>query len=195
MEENMKKAKIILTIIYLLSPIDIIPEAVLGPLGLLDDGGALLYLLATLFSEDEDKKIERRPNNNWNNYDAIDYNQNSNFVEETQASKGNNIISSLILIIIIGAGIYFFREKIPFIKDIIPRNKAVVITQQNKEFITNPPKIQNVEVESKDEIHIEPKSDIEIMVKNGKYLGSERNQFIVLDGKSVYVDENGNILE
>lgn len=191
----MKKAKIILTIIYLLSPIDIIPEAVLGPLGLLDDGGALLYLLATLFSEDEDKKIERRPNNNWNNYDAIDYNQNSNFVEETQASKGNNIISSLILIIIIGAGIYFFREKIPFIKDIIPRNKAVVITQQNKEFITNPPKIQNVEVESKDEIHIEPKSDIEIMVKNGKYLGSERNQFIVLDGKSVYVDENGNILE
>lgn len=191
----MKKAKIILTIIYLLSPIDIIPEAVLGPLGLLDDGGALLYLLATLFSEDEDKKIERRPNNNWNNYDAIDYNQNSNFVEETQASKGNNIISSLILIIIIGAGIYFFREKIPFIKDIIPRNKAVVITQQNKEFITNPPKIQNVEVKSKDEIHIEPKSDIEIMVKNGKYLGSERNQFIVLDGKSVYVDENGNILE
>ena len=191
----MKKAKIILTIIYLLSPIDIIPEAVLGPLGLLDDGGALFYLLATLFSEDEDKKIERRPNNNWNNYDAIDYNQNSNFVEETQASKGNNIISSLILIIIIGAGIYFFREKIPFIKDIIPRNKAVVITQQNKEFITNPPKIQNVEVESKDEIHIEPKSDIEIMVKNGKYLGSERNQFIVLDGKSVYVDENGNILE
>lgn len=191
----MKKAKIILTIIYLLSPIDIIPEAVLGPLGLLDDGGALLYLLATLFSEDEDKKIERRPNNNWNNYDAIDYNQNSNFVEETQASKGNNIISSLILIIIIGAGIYFFREKIPFIKDIIPRNKAVVITQQNKEFITNPPKIQNVEVESKDEIHIEPKSDVEIMVKNGKYLGSERNQFIVLDGKSVYVDENGNILE
>ena len=191
----MKKAKIILTIIYLLSPIDIIPEAVLGPLGLLDDGGALLYLLATLFSEDEDKKIERRPNNNWNNYDAIDYNQNSNFVEETQASKGNNIISSLILIIIIGAGIYFFREKIPFIKDIIPRNKAVVITQQNKEFITSPPKIQNVEVESKDEIHIEPKSDVEIMVKNGKYLGSERNQFIVLDGKSVYVDENGNILE
>lgn len=191
----MKKAKIILTIIYLLSPIDIIPEAVLGPLGLLDDGGALLYLLATLFSEDEDKKIERRPNNNWNNYDAIDYNQNSNFVEETQASKGNNIISSLILIIIIGAGIYFFREKIPFIKDIIPRNKAVVITQQNKEFITNPPKIQNVEVKSKDEIHIEPKSDVEIMVKNGKYLGSERNQFIVLDGKSVYVDENGNILE
>ena len=191
----MKKAKIILTIIYLLSPIDIIPEAVLGPLGLLDDGGALLYLLATLFSEDEDKKIERRPNNNWNNYDAIDYNQNSNFVEETQASKGNNIISSLILIIIIGAGIYFFREKIPFIKDIIPRNKAVVITQQNKEFITNPPKIQNVEVESKDEIHIEPKSDVEIMIKNGKYLGSERNQFIVLDGKSVYVDENGNILE
>lgn len=191
----MKKAKIILTIIYLLSPIDIIPEAVLGPLGLLDDGGALLYLLATLFSEDEDKKIERRPNNNWNNYDAIDYNQNSNFVEETQASKGNNIISSLILIIIIGAGIYFFREKIPFIKDIIPRNKAIVTTQQNKEFITNPPKIQNVEVESKDEIHIEPKSDVEIMVKNGKYLGSERNQFIVLDGKSVYVDENGNILE
>lgn len=58
----MRKLKMILAIIYLLSPIDLIPEALLGPFGLLDDGGAFLYLIATFFSDDKQvsKKITRK---------------------------------------------------------------------------------------------------------------------------------------
>lgn len=44
------KLVIIIGIIYILSPIDLIPEAVLGPLGLLDDGGAIFVVLLTLWS-------------------------------------------------------------------------------------------------------------------------------------------------
>ncbi|TAH32378.1 DUF1232 domain-containing protein [Candidatus Saccharibacteria bacterium] len=40
---------IIIGIIYVLSPLDIIPEVVLGPLGLLDDGGAIFVVLLTLW--------------------------------------------------------------------------------------------------------------------------------------------------
>lgn len=47
----MKKLKIFILILYVLSPVDVLPEAYLGPLGLIDDGGALLALLGTLFSE------------------------------------------------------------------------------------------------------------------------------------------------
>ena len=43
-----EKAVIILGIIYALSPIDLIPEVVLGPLGLLDDGGAIFVVLLTI---------------------------------------------------------------------------------------------------------------------------------------------------
>lgn len=46
----MKFIKIILILAYILSPIDILPEIFLGPLGLLDDGGAFLALLATAIS-------------------------------------------------------------------------------------------------------------------------------------------------
>ena len=49
----MKKLKILILILYVLSPIDLLPEAYLGPVGLIDDGGALLALLGTLFSEDK----------------------------------------------------------------------------------------------------------------------------------------------
>lgn len=47
----MKKLKMFILIIYILSPIDLFPEAYIGPLGLIDDGGALLTLLGTFFSE------------------------------------------------------------------------------------------------------------------------------------------------
>lgn len=46
-----KKAKIIIYLIYLLSPVDIIPEIFLGPLGLIDDGTVLLALITTLLKE------------------------------------------------------------------------------------------------------------------------------------------------
>lgn len=36
---------IILSLIYIISPIDLIPEALLGPLGILDDLGVVFFLL------------------------------------------------------------------------------------------------------------------------------------------------------
>ncbi len=35
---------LILSIIYVLSPIDIIPEALLGPIGIIDDAGVVLLM-------------------------------------------------------------------------------------------------------------------------------------------------------
>lgn len=43
--------KIILILIYLFSPIDILPEAILGPLGLVDDAAAVWLLIKILFSK------------------------------------------------------------------------------------------------------------------------------------------------
>lgn len=45
-----EKAIVAIGLLYLLSPLDIIPEVILGPLGLLDDGGALVVILLTLVS-------------------------------------------------------------------------------------------------------------------------------------------------
>lgn len=39
---------ILLSILYILFPLDIIPEAILGPLGLVDDGIVLLFLGALI---------------------------------------------------------------------------------------------------------------------------------------------------
>lgn len=43
-----EKVVVVIGLLYLLSPLDIIPEIILGPLGLLDDGGALIVILLTL---------------------------------------------------------------------------------------------------------------------------------------------------
>ncbi len=40
-----EKLTIIIGLIYIILPFDILPELLLGPLGLLDDGGALLAVL------------------------------------------------------------------------------------------------------------------------------------------------------
>lgn len=42
-----EKLTIIIGILYILLPIDFVPEIILGPLGLLDDGGALLAVVYT----------------------------------------------------------------------------------------------------------------------------------------------------
>lgn len=47
----MKALKLILAGIYLLSPVDLLPEMFLGPFGLVDDAGALIYILAALFDD------------------------------------------------------------------------------------------------------------------------------------------------
>lgn len=42
---------ILAAIVYLISPIDIIPEALLGPLGLADDAAVLAYLIKLLYDK------------------------------------------------------------------------------------------------------------------------------------------------
>lgn len=46
-----KLLKIVLILIYLFSPIDILPEAVLGPLGLVDDAAAVWLLIKILLAK------------------------------------------------------------------------------------------------------------------------------------------------
>lgn len=46
-----KWIKIAVILIYLLSPIDILPEAILGPLGLVDDAAALMLLIKTILAK------------------------------------------------------------------------------------------------------------------------------------------------
>lgn len=46
---KIKLLKIIVILIYLLSPVDLLPEAVLGPLGLVDDAAALFLLIKLLW--------------------------------------------------------------------------------------------------------------------------------------------------
>lgn len=43
-----EKLIILVGLVYIISPFDILPEIILGPLGLLDDGGALLAVVYTV---------------------------------------------------------------------------------------------------------------------------------------------------
>ena len=46
-----KLIKIAIILIYFFSPIDILPEAVLGPLGLVDDAAAIALLIRILLKK------------------------------------------------------------------------------------------------------------------------------------------------
>lgn len=46
-----KLVKIVLILIYLFSPVDILPEAILGPMGLVDDAAAIGLLIKILLSK------------------------------------------------------------------------------------------------------------------------------------------------
>lgn len=48
-----KLLKIIIILIYLLSPVDLLPEFVLGPLGLVDDVAAVILLIKLLTNKKE----------------------------------------------------------------------------------------------------------------------------------------------
>lgn len=56
-----KKIKLVTAIAYFISPIDLLPEAILGPIGYLDDLGVAVYVLNDLINS-IDPKIVRR---NW----------------------------------------------------------------------------------------------------------------------------------
>jgi uncharacterized membrane protein YkvA (DUF1232 family) len=43
---------VLFTVIYVLSPLDLLPEALLGPVGLLDDLGVLAWAARQLFFRD-----------------------------------------------------------------------------------------------------------------------------------------------
>ncbi len=40
----------IVTILYVLSPVDLLPEAILGPLGLIDDAALIAYLIKRIMT-------------------------------------------------------------------------------------------------------------------------------------------------
>ena len=109
----MKSIKIILAILYIVSPIDLIPESILGFFGLLDDGAALLYLITTLFTLEEQKKPKRNVKEETpianKNFNAIDTNVNKN--SEVRSNKSLYvIIIILIIVILILGGFFIYKE-------------------------------------------------------------------------------------
>ena len=109
----MKSIKIILAILYIVSPIDLIPESILGFFGLLDDGAALLYLITTFFTLEENEKPkkkekEKTPITN-KNFNVIDSNLNEN--SEIKSNKSLYvIIMILIIVILILGGFFIYKE-------------------------------------------------------------------------------------
>lgn len=56
-----EKLIIIIGLIYIILPFDLVPEIILGPLGLLDDGGALLaviYAVTAVLTRQEQAKSD-----------------------------------------------------------------------------------------------------------------------------------------
>ena len=201
----MEKFKLILAILYILSPIDIVPEVLLGPFGLLDDGMALLYALSYFLEDKGNKKnissYDYKPyENNYKqvstNYSYSNQAQNSEeTIVITEKPKTSNIKSWIIGILflgVIGGGIYYYLQiknenKINYSETInrnsIPNNnieKNISIEETVIKNINTPSQSQNI---SKEEIK-----------NSNKYNGPERNQFIILNGEEVYIDENGNII-
>jgi uncharacterized membrane protein YkvA (DUF1232 family) len=54
-----EKAKLILVIAYFISPIDLLPEAILGPLGFLDDLALSAYVLNGLLNKIDQKIVNK----------------------------------------------------------------------------------------------------------------------------------------
>jgi uncharacterized membrane protein YkvA (DUF1232 family) len=54
---------IIFLIAYILSPVDMLPEAILGPFGLIDDGAALVMLLFKFLEVYRGQQRELQPRN------------------------------------------------------------------------------------------------------------------------------------
>jgi len=48
-----KLALLVLAVAYIISPVDLVPELVLGPIGLIDDGALALWLAGALLTESE----------------------------------------------------------------------------------------------------------------------------------------------
>ena len=109
----MKSIKIILAILYIVSPIDLIPESILGFFGLLDDGAALLYLITTFFTLEENEKPkkkekEKTPITN-KNFNVIDSNLNEN--SEVRSNKSLYVIIIILIIVILILGGFFIYKK------------------------------------------------------------------------------------
>lgn len=201
----MEKFKLILAILYILSPIDILPEVLLGPFGLIDDGMALLYVLSYFLEDKGNKKntfsYDSKPYENRYKQVSTNYSysnqaqDNEETIVITEKSKNGNLkfwIIGILLLGIIGGGIYYYLQtknenKINYSETInrnsIPSNnieKNMSIEEKVIKNITTPSKSQNI---SKGETK-----------NSNKYNGPERNQFIILNGEEVYIDENGNII-
>lgn len=60
----MKIFLMILAGLYILSPIDLLPEVLLGPFGLIDDGLSLLYIFSNLSSNESTNRRNRKKGGN-----------------------------------------------------------------------------------------------------------------------------------
>lgn len=115
-------------------------------------------------------------------------------IKETSSFNIKNILFVFFILGIIVGGIYYFKPQ--FNKTNIPKvNLEKIMPQKLKSDIKDNEKNNVVntakeKVEKKEDSKKEKKE-----VKSNKYVGSERNQFIILNGKSVFVDSEGNILE
>ena len=75
---------IILTIVYLFSPVDILPELIFNVFGLIDDGVLLSLLVASLVSISHEQKLKRKQakeqlsNHSGQTIDVPDSSSNSN---------------------------------------------------------------------------------------------------------------------
>lgn len=109
----MKSIKIFLAILYIVSPIDLIPESILVFFGLLDDGAALLYLITTLFTLEEQKKPKRNVKEETpianKNFNAIDSNLNEN--SQVRSNKSLYVIIIILIIVILILGAFFIYKE------------------------------------------------------------------------------------
>lgn len=212
----MEKIKLIMAILYILSPVDIIPEVLLGPFGLIDDGMALIYVLSYFLGEEKGNKKSK------NNYKqvSVDYGYNNQVQNDeetivvTEKIKNSNTTSWLIGILflgVIGVGAYYYihtkNQKKYYTNinrnNILNSNISGASTSEEIKYVSqNDEKLkqetihaimnENTIDQSKHEQSL--KSEEISKKKLDKYNGSERDQFIILKGEEVYIDENGNII-
>lgn len=194
----MEALKMILAGIYILSPIDILPEAVLGPFGLLDDGAAVIYLVSLFFNRSERKQFEKTEKMRLQErkikekelqkerefelkmaqIQASSSNKNSEnietiYLDDKKSKVGNKIIALIILLGVGGVGTYYFMT-----------------TKKSSNIIGETPKVTQSE-----KLNLETKNDSISESEYKKYDGVERDQIIMLNGKKVYIDEYGYIIE
>ena len=116
----------------------------------------------------------------------------------TDKFNGKNILLIISTLGIIAGGIYYFKPQykkinLPKInlEKVVPKKVEKPLENNTKTIKKEKQKENNTQITKKE---IKTKKE-EPKKKNNKYTGPERNQFIILNGKNVFIDDKGNILE